>query len=198
MTTSQPTNRSRERSAWRANLSKGLTLSCGVAVLGAAAEARADVASWMFVGAGASEVQQAGGFEDRYGVMQLDAGFGSSPMHALVFGGLLRTLTHFEGGTDLALLQRTTTGGFSRGNWGLALDLGAYQRYWGPDSTGFMGTLSLGAPWGVQLAATGAFGSAEGQMISLTLGIDWARLTAHRESGSWWPNYVLPLSRERH
>jgi hypothetical protein len=130
-------------------------------------------------------------------LLQLETGLGSNPRNSWVFGGLVRTWTHFGAGTDLVLAQRTASGGFARGNWGVALDVGGYQRWWGPDSTGVTGTLSLGAPWGLTLAAAAAVGSGAQTTLGLTLGIDWARATAHRESGlNWWPNVVLPSSRQ--
>ncbi len=123
---------------------------------------------------------------------------GTDPYSFLVFGGVAKTLTHFGGGTDLVLSQRTTTSGFSLGDWGVALDLGGYARFWGNDSQGFTGALIAGAPWGVNLALVGAYGTNESQMLAFTLGIDWARFTAHRSSGgSWWKNYRLPLEREQ-
>ncbi len=158
----------------------------------------ADIASWMYVGAGMSQVDRPNVSAERRSLMQLDAGFGSSPYATLVFGGILRTLTHFDGGTDLAIAQRTTTGGFSRGDWGLALDLGGYQRWWGRDSRGGMASAWLGAPWGLQLGITGEMGTGESRTIALTLGLDWARATAHRHPGQeWWRNYILPRHVER-
>jgi hypothetical protein len=157
--------------------------------------ANADAASWMFVGAGGASVPNAAGVDSRQtlGSMQLDAGFGTSPSNDWVVGGVVRTLTFFSAGTDLSLLLRTTTGGFSRGDWGLALDVGAYQRWWGPDATGLQTSLDFGLPWGLQLGLTGGFDK-DNQMVALTFGFDWARATAHRQSGqAWWPNYVLPL-----
>jgi len=160
--------------------------------------ANADVSSWVYAGGGASQVSARGADPETRSLMQLDAGIGSSPHAAVGFGGLLRTLTHFDGGTDLAICQRTTSGGFARGDWGLALDLGGYQRYWGPDSSGGMATLWAGAPWGLQLGVSGAVGTNDGQMLGLTIGLDWARATAHRTSAqTWWRNYLLPLPSER-
>jgi hypothetical protein len=127
------------------------------------------------------------------GTLQLDAGFGSDPNKDWVVGGMLRTLTFFDAGTDLSLLLRTSTGGFARGDWGLALDVGPYQRWWGPDQTGLQVSLNGGGPWGLTLGATGGF-DRENQSVVFTLGFDWARATAHRQSGqTWWTNYVLPL-----
>lgn len=170
----------------------------GAAAVSHVPRAHADVSSWMYAGGGASSVSADGGSAETRPLMQLDAGFGSAPDARVVFGGILRTLTHFEGGTDLALCQRTASGGFARGDWGVALDIGGYQRFWGPDSSGGLATLWAGAPWGFQVGVSGALGTNEGQMIGLTIGLDWARATAHRQAGQqWWKNYVLPLSAER-
>ncbi len=164
----------------------------------AASAARADVASWVYVGGGATQLQMTGQAKRTQAALQIDAGFGSNPNDSVVFGGVLRTFTQFDAGTDWVIAQRTTSGGFSRGDWGLALDLGGYQRWWGAGSTGFMGTLWAGGPWGLQLGATAAIGTEKARTFGLTLGIDWARATAHRHSGqSWWRNYVLPLDRDR-
>jgi hypothetical protein len=160
--------------------------------------ARADAASWMYVGGGAASVESDASAASTRSLMQLDAGFGSNPNGTLVFGGIVRTLTHFGGGTDLALAQRTATGGFCRGDWGLALDVGGVQRWWGEDSTGLIGTLTAGAPWGLQLSLLASTGTNGGQMFGVSFGLDWARATAHRTTGTrWWPNRVLPVSAER-
>lgn len=159
---------------------------------GAARTARADVSSWAAVSGGTSLLEdQAGG--STHPLLQLDAGLGTTPNRTLVFGVLFRSWTHFGEGTDWSLAQRTATGGFARGGWGVALDLGVYQRFWGEDSTGGAITLTGGAPWGLQLGVAAALGTQEARMLTFTLGIDWARLTAHRSTGQkWWRNYVLP------
>ena len=86
-------------------------------------------------------------------------------------------------------MLRTTTHGFVNGGWGAAIDLGGYQRWWGMGSTGGMGQLVLGAPWGITLAVGGGRGSNDGEHMSVMLGIDLARLTVYRRTGtSWWTN----------
>lgn len=170
-------------------------LAVGVAVsaLLLAPAAHADAASWMFVGGGGASVPTSTDVRETLGTLQLDAGFGSDPSNAWVVGGVVRTLTFFDAGTDLSLLLRTTSGGFSRGDWGFGLDVGAYQRWWGPNRTGVQASFNFGLPWGLQLGLTGGIDEAN-QTVALTFGFDWARATAHRESGqAWWPNYVLPL-----
>src|SRR5438132_1713788 len=101
------------------------------------------------------EMPHDGAPTDRPGALQLEMGVGSPPHGAVVVGGLLKTMTFFSKGTDVVFAPRVATGGFVRGGFGLALDAGAYQRWWGPEnSTGFMGSVILGAPFGLQLAAT--------------------------------------------
>ncbi len=177
-----------------------VSVACGLIALGLTTteSAFADAASWMYVGGGASAVQTDDSDASTHSLLQLDAGFGTTPNDALVFGGILRTLTHFSGGTDLVLAQRTATGGFARGDWGLALDVGGVQRWWGPDSTGVIGTLTGGGPWGLQLSVLASMGTNGGRMFGLSFGIDWARATAHRSVGTnWWPNRTLPLSSDK-
>jgi hypothetical protein len=148
------------------------------------------------VGGGGTQLQMDGVERQTQGAVQIDAGFGSNPNRALVVGGLLRALAHFGAGPDWAVLLRSTSGGFSRGDWGVALDLGGYQRWWGPESTGFTGTLWGGGPWGLQLGATASLGSEQARTFGLTLGIDWARATAHRQSGMEERNHGFPSAAE--
>ncbi len=183
--------------AARVSVSRYLSLGCGLAVLCASPVASADVSSWVFVGGGAAELRLSEGGEAVNPVaLQLDAGFGSAPTGPIVVGFAAKTWTFLDHGTDLGLALRLTTGGYSRGTWGLALDLGATQRFWGETSKTLPSTsLSLGLPWGLVLAATAASDFDNAQSVVLTLGFDWARLTVHRTSGdSWWRNYRLPLA----
>ena len=159
--------------------------------------ALADSASWAYAGGGGSNFQGPRRTVDTAGLLQLEAGMGTSPNHLLVLGGVFKTLTHFGGGTDLVLCQRTTTSGFSMGDWGAALDLGGYLRAWGDDSAGLSAALVGSAPWGVNLNLIGTYGNHDAKMVALTIGVDWARLTAHRVSSSTAaPNYRLPLDDE--
>lgn len=157
-------------------------LACG------AATARADVSSWLFAGGGASLIDR-GGSRSTAGSMQLDAGMGSSPVHPFAVGGLARLNTHFGDGSDLALLLRVATGGYVRGDFGAALDLGGYLRTWGDKKPGLEGGLSLGAPWGITLNLGAALGPDQARTYTAILGVDLARLTVHRSTGlGWWPN----------
>jgi hypothetical protein len=154
------------------------------------ATARADVSSWLFIGPGASHLERrdASAGVQRF-LFQLDTGLGTPPADPVVVGGLFRMQTHFSEGTDLALLVRTASRGFVNGDWGGALDLGGYQRFWAEGSSGFTGSLALGAPWGVTLSVGGSLGTNDARTFSAVLGIDFARLTVYRRTGDqWWKN----------
>lgn len=122
-------------------------------------------------------------------IMTIDAGVGTDPDAPFIFGGLFRVQPVFGEGVDLALYARAATEGFQKDWFGFALDLGAYQRWWGIESTGFSGQLTLGGPFGLQLAALGTAGSNDAFGFGGTLGIDLARLTVFRgHLKGWWPN----------
>ena len=160
-----------------------------LALVLAAAPARADVSSWIFAGAGPSGLYRSGASGEYAASMQLDAGMGSSPSAAVVVGGLFRTRTRFGDGTDLGLYVRTATGGFTRGTWGGAIDLGGYERWWGQAAPGYGGSIVLGAPWGITLSLDAARDTKEVNTFAAVLGIDFARLTVYRSSGlGWMPN----------
>lgn len=121
--------------------------------------------------------------------MRLQIGLGTPPSNLVVFGGLLSLEPQFGHGSDLALLLRTATRGYVNGGFGLALDLGPYERFWGDESVGGAGMLWLGAPWGISLGMGGSFGSHDAREVSAILGLDFARLTVYRNTGtSWFPN----------
>jgi hypothetical protein len=160
-----------------------------VGTLVSAGPARADVSSWLYLGGGPSQTELGGDDPDRQASFQLDAGLGTPPADTVIFGGLYRVHTHFGMGTDLGLMARIATHGFVNGDWGGALDLGGYQRWWGIGSTGVQGALVLGAPWGITLSVGGGAGTNDARHYSATLGIDFARLTVYRRSGdTWWKN----------
>jgi hypothetical protein len=159
------------------------------AVFAAPRVARADVSSWLLVAPGVSRTHEQDRDWHTQPTLQLDTGLGTSPANFLVVGGLFHLQPHFGRGSDLGLMFRTTTRGFVNGDWGAALDFGGYQRWWGMGSTGGMAQLVLGAPWGITLAVGGGRGSNGGEHMSAVLGIDLARLTVYRTTGSsWWPN----------
>jgi hypothetical protein len=157
-------------------------------VLLLSAQARADVSSWLFLGGGVSGVFPPHGSGHGDAALQIDSGLGSTPAAPVVVGGLVRMQTHFGDGTDFGLFLRTATGGFARGTWGGAIDLGGIVRTWQP-SPGYAGSLVLGGPWGLTLSLGAARDGDERTTVTGVLGIDLARLTVHRSSGTeWMPN----------
>jgi hypothetical protein len=159
-----------------------------LAVTTGAQSARADASSWFFVGAGPTWLRHSGDTAQDWTV-RLDTGLGSSPADPIILGGIGRLAVHVGHGADLGLLARAATPGFVLGKWGVALDVGAYQRWWSPRSTGAQGALVLGAPWGLTLDMNGGLGTGRWAHWGATLGIDFARLTVYRKSGEgWWPN----------
>jgi hypothetical protein len=191
------------RGIWRGVISisaKRQRLSCGrafpAALLGLAAAsfahpARADATSWLSVAGGAGALSEGG--ERQYpGALQLELGIGTTPVSSVVFGGVAKTLTYFGNGTDLAFTLRAATGGFARGGFGLAIDAGGFERWWGEDAQGFLGALVLGGPYGLQLTAMTEQGTNNVQSYAATFGIDFLRLTVYRgASGGYWPNPML-------
>lgn len=179
------------------------TLSCSatvVATLAYAGGARADVSSWLFFGMGPSALDHSSYGRDLLTSMQLDTGLGLPPSYDVVPGFVLRMNTRFGEGSDLAVLLRAATGGYARGDWGLAVDLGGYERWWGVEpSPGFAGSLSIGAPWGVTLGLNFQQGSDSVRTYAAVFGIDLARFTVYRSTGlDWWSNpYPSPPARER-
>lgn len=124
-------------------------------------------------------------------------GVGSSPLSPFVLGGLVRGTTFFGLGTDLGLAIRATTGGFARGDWGVAVEAGAIWRPWRQGSYGewpIQDVLTLGSPWGFQLALgteVADFGAGLPALgFFATLEIDLLRLTVMRQGATerWWYN----------
>jgi hypothetical protein len=170
-------------------LSAFLFLCSASSVLFSTRAARADVSSWVFAGGGISRLQQEGLSAAVKPAMRLQIGLGTDPSNPLVLGGLLSLEPTFGYGSDLALLFRGASRGYVNGNFGLALDLGPYERWWGERSVGGEGTLWLGAPWGIALGVNASVGSHDASGFSAILGIDFARLTIYRNAGTnWFPN----------
>jgi len=170
-----------------------LILSLCVSLAGFAAatlgprRAAAQASSWLYVGGGAGVIDQ--GQRQTRAALQLDAGLGSAATHPIVLGALFRGQAYFGSGVDLALVARAVSRGFARGDWGLGLDLGIYQRWWGVDSTGAIGNLVLGGPWGLTLLGGATLDKDDQRLYFASLGIDLARLTVHRHSGlNWFAN----------
>jgi hypothetical protein len=150
--------------------------------------AHADVSSWASATAGPTFIDDG---RETFSVpsLTLGAGIGLPPSALGTVGGMFHLQTHFGRGTDLGLLARFATRGFVLGDWGGAVDIGGYERFWGVGSAGGLGGLVLGAPFGLQLTAQAGIGSNDARHVSVMLGIDFARLTVYRTSGTnWYPN----------
>lgn len=163
-----------------------------------ASDARADVSSWLSAGGGYGlKRSDSRDSYDRAPAMSFGLGVGSSPLAPVVAGGILRSTTYFTLGTDLGVSLRLATGGFARGQWGLALDVGPSWRTWGGGDYGrfpLNGLVVLGGPWGVQLGVGGEVYNLSGEphargAVAL-LEIDLLRLTVMRQGSTdrWWEN----------
>jgi hypothetical protein len=129
--------------------------------------------------------------------MRLQVGLGTAPSNPIVLGGLFSLEPNFGYGSDLALFFRGASRGYVNGGFGLALDLGPYERFWGQDSVGGEGTLWLGAPWGVALGVNASVGSHDARGVAAILGIDFARLTVYRNTGTSWFLNPFPAYRPK-
>jgi hypothetical protein len=189
----------KQSSSRRAHARTCLSLSSiggALALLLGSSPAHADVSSWAFVGGGASHLAQSGLSSRTVSSMRLQMGMGSDPSHPFIVGGLFSLEPHFGYGSDLALSVRTASRGYVNGQFGLALDLGGYERFWGQEgSAGGTGTLWLGAPWGICLGAGASVGTHDARGFSAILGIDFARLTVYRNSGTSWFMNPFPAYR---
>jgi hypothetical protein len=171
--------------AWRRwGCPLALALATLLVTLAQTPAARAQATSWLYVGGGTAVLDR--GDTESHAALQLDTGLGSSAVHPLVVGGMFRVQGYFGAGADLGLAARLVTRGFAIGGFGLGIDAGVYQRWWGPGSTGFTGNLVLGAPWGLTLLTGASVGSGDERIYFATLGIDLARLTVHRNVGLDW------------
>ena len=123
------------------------------------------------------------------GALTFDIGVGTSPEAPLIFGGIFRLMPYIGWGTDLAILGRVATRGYQQGDFGLALDAGGYARFWGSQSSGFLGELVLGAPLGFELRLVGSRGTNDALSYGAIAGVDILRLTVFRRALlDWWQN----------
>jgi hypothetical protein len=174
-----------------------LAAAVSVATL-ATPPARADTSSWLSFGpAYPFNKNFTSSTLDRAPGLTYAMGVGSSPVAPFVLGFMARGTTYFTEGTDFGLSLRGATGGFARGNWGVALDGGVVGRFWGGGAYGnypLQAILTLGAPWGMQLGVGSTFLSVSGQQGAFgVLGfveIDLLRLTLMRQGSTekFWPN----------
>jgi len=160
--------------------------------------ARADVSSWLAVGGGYSlERDHVTAKNDFAPTLTYSMGVGSSPLAPVVVGGVVRGTTFLGLGSDLGVAIRAATGAFARGDWGVALEAGASWRPWRQGSYGewpVQGVLTLGSPWGFQVALGTQVASVDLAQPALgffaTLEIDLLRLTVMRQGATerWWYN----------
>ena len=167
-------------------------------LVSAAAPARADVTSWLALGGGYGfEKNAVSTTNDRATAFTGTVGVGSSPLNRFVVGGVFRMLTHFSLGTDISISPRIATGGFARGEWGLAFDAGVVGRFWKHGDYGrlpIQAVVTGGAPWGLQLGlgaeVSSLTGSPSAQGFFAVLELDLLRLTVDRQGSTekWWKN----------
>ncbi len=154
-----------------------------------AAPARAEVSSWLSVGAGATSFDGDGRPSQplRF-TLPVDLGVGSPPSGSFVVGAGARVVPYFGEGTAVAAYARAAMQSYVVGGWGAALDAGGFARVDGGDP-GVIASLNLGAPWGVILTGSYAIADGGGRAASVTLGVDLLRLTVYRLVGeTTWPN----------
>jgi hypothetical protein len=176
-----------------------LGVAIGAACMMHADSASADVSSWFSFGGGYG--LQHSDSTKTYGratTASFAIGVGSDPLRSVVVGGVLRSVTYFSIGTDLGISLRAATGGFARGDWGLALDVGPSWRSFGDGEYGrwpLNAMLIGGAPWGMQLSlGTQLFriagDDAQARGFVALLEMDLLRLTVMRQGSTdrWWEN----------
>jgi cell division protein FtsI/penicillin-binding protein 2 len=169
-----------------------------LAVAAAGSDARADVSSFLALGGGATgQMAQGANTVDTASAFTYSIGVGTSPLGSIVGALMYRGATYFGLGTDIGTSLRVATGGFARGSWGAALDGGILYRTWGGGnfaSSPFLGILTLGSPWGFQLALGTTFydlgGATSAMGFTAALEMDILRFTVMRQGPSehWWPN----------
>jgi hypothetical protein len=162
-------------------------LVIGALVLLAPCLARAQASSFLYVGGGSGMLDR--GETETQPLIQVDAGLGTSSRSPVVVGGLFRAQGYLGRGMDLGIVSRIVSSGFARGDYGVGVDLGVAQRWWGETATGFSGSVVLGGPWGLTLNLGATLAAREQRTLFASLGVDLARLTVHRHTGlSWMPN----------
>jgi hypothetical protein len=166
-----------------------LAVAAFAGALASAPSAHAEPSAWVFVGGGPMGWKQEDAAFKTSGAMQFDVGIGTRPDAPVIVGGLFRMTPFFGSGTDLALLARAATRGFQEARFGLALDAGGYERFWGATSRGFAGALNVGLPLGFTLSLQTEVGTDRAVTLGGVAGIDLARLTVYRRSLlNFWPN----------
>jgi len=163
-----------------------------------APSARAELTSWFSLGGGVSAQREAA-VDTMRGSSAVTAavGVGSTARNPFVVGGLFRVLGMPQQGADISLSARVCTRGFARGDWGVALDVGAVARTWRSGTYGrwpLQGVVTVGVPWGFQVAGgVQAFDLAGGTAARggfVALELDFLRLSVMRTGSTeaWWNN----------
>ncbi len=160
--------------------------------------AHAEVSSWLSIDGGyAFQRNAVRDYDDKAAAMSFAVGAGSTPDASFAVGFLFRSTTYFNLGTDLSIGPRIASGGFARGDWGLALDLGVTGRYWRGGDYGRYPVNAMvygGAPYGFELGLGTELFSLSGPPMArgftALVGIDLARLTVMRRGSTEkaWPN----------
>lgn len=173
-----------------------------LSALSSARPAHAEPSAWFSGGGGVAFQRNAalGGALETRPAMSLAFGVGTTPAARATLGLGLRMTTFFAQGTDLAIAPRLSTGGFARGDFGLAVELGvALRGYKGGDygRVPLQVVALFGAPFGLQVGlgaqSPGLDGGASGGFLAL-FEIDLLRLSVLRQGSStrFWEN-PLPL-----
>jgi hypothetical protein len=164
-----------------------------------ASPSQAEPSAWLSAGTGygLARAESRDAF-DRANTLGFAIGVGTDPNASFVLGYLLRSTTYFTLGTDLGVAVRGASGGFARGQWGFAVEVGPKWRTWsnGADYGRFPlgGMIFLGAPWGLQLGVGGEFmnlrDDAPARGVIAVLEIDLLRLTVMRKGATdrYWEN----------
>lgn len=177
----------------RSSVSTQIRFALGIAALSAfcfwSSAASADVSAWTFAGSGPVFLKQANADLDVRPALQFDVGVGTTPDARFIVGGFYRLTTMIGMGTDMSVLLRGATSGFQAGDFGIALDAGGYARFWEPQSYGFTGGLTFGAPLGLTLSLSASIGTNDAMAATAVLGFDFLRLTVFRRTMlEAWPN----------
>ncbi|HQY63518.1 MAG: hypothetical protein IPF92_23000 [Myxococcales bacterium] len=186
----------------RSPLPFAVLASAALAALGWSAPAHAEPSAWFSGGGGVAFQRngELGGDLETRPAMSFAFGVGTTPAARATVGLGLRMTTFFSQGTDLAIAPRLSTGGFARGDFGLAVELGLALRTY---KDGAYGRVPLqvvalfGAPFGLQLGlgaqSPSLDGGASGGLMAL-FEVDLLRLTVLRQGSStrFWEN-PMPL-----
>ncbi len=183
----------------QALLAVPLALALGVITSGAPRTARAEPSAW-FSGGGGFALQRNGALDgalESRPAMSFAFGVGTSPAARYTVGAGLRMSTLFGQGTDLAIAPRVSTGGFARGDFGVAVDFGVALRTYKDGAYGRVPlqlVVLLGVPFGFQVGVAAQTFSLDGAGqtggLMAVLELDLLRLTVLRQGSStrFWEN----------